>query len=384
ERDSSESDPEDDEIAWRLDEAAEKVSEPRANMEYGLPEYTVDGLVNNFVAQHPDQASSPTGRLAAPVVLPQKRPRDKGRGFVRAYAPMLANCGIDQSTFIDFLDTFDKSTHASQYLTVINTAAQVVGLVPDPIIMAVTISVQVAVGTAKEMQSRHRTNNYLDQMNEKLFRPHGLFCLLMTYKPDAQSSGEPIMTASIISKTITPSDSKFKEQMKNFKLTSGKSQGEIELPEAAPLVYPALEAALEEKSNAFVSSSKFVANYMDRRRAAEYAYQYPNSKLNVPAQKKFASRYSDPSHPANSGSISALLTGGAVDLTKGARERKEMRRDRRRQRRGHAPLTEEEKRRPKQTIIRRLLTQDVLYMMVVNMPTQQEMDHALAVARGEQ
>jgi hypothetical protein len=288
---------------------------------------------------------------------------------------------------------------ASQYLRVINGAAMIVGMVPEPIIMAVTISVQVAVGTAQELQSRHRTNSYLDQMNTKLFQPHGLFCLLMTYKPDAKSSGEPVMTAGIISKTIEPSDNKFKEQMKMFKLTSGKSKGELELPEAAPLIYPGLEEAIEKK-NVLKGSSKFVADYMDRRSAAAYvsnlclefkgskliaikAYQHPSSKLNVPQEKKFASRYSDPNHPANSGSISALLTGGAVDLSKGKRERRHRIRDKRRQIRGLPPLTEEEKRRPKQTLIGRLLTQNVLYMMIVNMPSQEEMNHAMAVAKGE-
>ncbi|KAF2796343.1 hypothetical protein K505DRAFT_300412 [Melanomma pulvis-pyrius CBS 109.77] len=396
EDDATDSDLEDDEIAWRLDEAAEAAEEQSltkgdTEKKYeaegeALPEYKVEGLVDSFVAHHPAPPpaySPPNGKLSAPVVLPQKRPRNKGRGFVRAYAPMLAECGIDQQTFLEFLDGFDKSTHASQYLTVINGAAMVVGMVPEPIIMAVTISVQVAVGTAQELQSRHRTNTYLDKMNDALFRPHGLFCMLMTYKPDAQSSSEPVMTAGLISKTITPSDSKFKEQIKMFKLTTGKSKGEMELPEAAPLVYPALEKVMEQETKTFKSSSQFVADYMDRRSAAKYAYQHPTSKLNVPQEKKFASRYSDPNHPANSGSISALLTGGAVDLSKGKRERRQRIRDKRRQRRGLAPLTEEEKRRPKQTLIGRLLTQDVLYMMIVNMPTQEEMNHALAVAKGD-
>lgn len=72
-----------------------------------------------------------------------------------------------------------------------------------------------------------------------------------------------------------------------------------------------------------------------------------------------------------------------MDLSKGKRERRQRIRDKRRQRRGLAPLTEEEKRRPKQTLIGRLLTQDVLYMMIVNMPTQEEMNHALALAKGD-
>jgi hypothetical protein len=46
---------------------------------------------------------------------------------------------------------------ASQYITVINIAAGIVGFVPGPITMAVSISVQVAAGTAKELQTRHRS-----------------------------------------------------------------------------------------------------------------------------------------------------------------------------------------------------------------------------------
>ena len=121
EDDASDSDLEDDEIAWRLDEAAEAADEQSHPTEKKKeaegdepPEYTVNELVDNFVAHHPAPPpaySAPIGKLAAPVVLPQKRPRAKGRGFVRAYAPMLAECGIDQSTFLEFLDGFDKSTH---------------------------------------------------------------------------------------------------------------------------------------------------------------------------------------------------------------------------------------------------------------------------------
>ena len=41
--------------------------------------------------------------LPAPVILPQRRPKNKQRGFVRGYAPLLGECsGIDQQTFLDF------------------------------------------------------------------------------------------------------------------------------------------------------------------------------------------------------------------------------------------------------------------------------------------
>ena len=51
----------------------------------------------------------PTAKLPMPVVLPQRRPRNRNRGFVRAYAPVLADQDIDQPLFFDFLDGFEKA-----------------------------------------------------------------------------------------------------------------------------------------------------------------------------------------------------------------------------------------------------------------------------------
>jgi hypothetical protein len=95
--------------------------------------------------------------------------------------------------------------------------------------------------------------------------------------------------------------------------------------EAAPLVYPTLDKVASEMSgdgapqmqSAYKRSSAFVANYLDRRAQAEYfGTQGEGSSLNVPGAtdgQKFATRYSDPNHPANSGGILALLTDGVVD-----------------------------------------------------------------------
>src|ERR1700744_6157032 len=49
--------------------------------------------------------------------------------------------------------------------------------------MAVTTVVQVVAGTAKELQTRHRSNTFLDLVNEKLFKPRGLYALVMAFDP---------------------------------------------------------------------------------------------------------------------------------------------------------------------------------------------------------
>ena len=47
--------------------------------------------------------------LQHPVVVPQRRPRTRSRGFMRAYAPELGGCQVDQALFLSFLEGFDDA-----------------------------------------------------------------------------------------------------------------------------------------------------------------------------------------------------------------------------------------------------------------------------------
>jgi hypothetical protein len=274
-------------------------------------------------------------------------------------------------------------------------AAMVSGFVPNPIVMATAIAIQVASGTAQELQARYRTNTFLDQINESLFKPRGLYAMIMTFKPERPTeryfnTNINDATSAALTKSITPPTSSLNANLRNLRLSSGVSKGEMSLPESAPLIYPALDIAAasaastdqalpEKKQSALKSSGSFIAEYLDRRAQAEYAGANPNSRLTgPPPSKQFASRYSDPNHPANSGTILGLLTGGHFD----PKARRRGRRAERRARRRGVPLTEadiknaEMGRRPvgRQGLIRRVLQKDVLYLMIVNLPTMQEMD----------
>jgi hypothetical protein len=89
---------------------------------------------------------------------------------------------------------------------------------------------------------------------------------------------------------------------------------------------------------------------------------------------QFKSRYSDPNHPANSGSIISLVTGGYVNPF----ERRDRRRYERRQMR--EKLTGIPARKPGEGgYIKRALTEDVAYLLIVNMPSEEE----LAMARAK-
>ena len=271
----------------------------------------------------------------------------------------------------------------------------IVGFVPDPIVMATTIAIQVAASTAQELQARYRTNTFLDQINESMFKPRGLYAMIMTFKPDRPTeryfnANINDVTSAALTKSLTPPTSGLNAGLRQIRLSSGVSKGEMSLPESAPLIYPALDAAAanaastdqalpEKKRNALKSSGSFIANYLDRRAQAEYAGSNPNSKLaSPPPSKPFASRYSDPNHPANSGTLLALLTGGHFD----PKGRRRVRRAERRARMRGVHLTDTDLKNAgmgrspmrRQGLIRRVLQQDVLYLTIVNLPTQREMD----------
>jgi hypothetical protein len=152
-----------DEEAWQLDEASRELVETPSD-EQRTPQ-EVGSLIDAFIRSHPPPSPhAPHAPLPCPVILPQRRPRDKKRGFVRAYAPVLEDCGIDQATFLEFLKTFQMSCRADKWLQVVNLSAGIVGLVPGPITMGVSIAVQFAVGVAMEVQRLSRLVEFPDLM----------------------------------------------------------------------------------------------------------------------------------------------------------------------------------------------------------------------------
>ena len=97
-----------DEDNWELDEAQRDVAPSDALV--GENGRDVDEILDAFFKKHhePPQYTE-TGQLPCPVILPQRRPQMNTRGFVRAYAPVLQSCDIDQSTWMDFLNGFHKA-----------------------------------------------------------------------------------------------------------------------------------------------------------------------------------------------------------------------------------------------------------------------------------
>lgn len=120
ESDSDESAAGNDEADWQLDEAAQQHTEATNMRGDSGREIGADELVQSFMAEHPPPSyAAATGKLSCPVIIPQRRPQDKSRGFVRAYAPMLADCGISQATFLSFLKALQQAEKVRLSLRII-------------------------------------------------------------------------------------------------------------------------------------------------------------------------------------------------------------------------------------------------------------------------
>lgn len=267
-----------DEEAWALDDAEtallddeNKVEEPKAKLGYDAQE-SVASMTTRIIANCPPPPSPPH-RLDQLVILPERRPGDRKRGFVRAYAPVLSASGIDEKTFLAFLDIFGKATHSSPILKVVQVGASIAGFVPEPTTQIVSTVVGVAVGAAQEVQSRQRTASFMDEINERLFEPRGLYALIMSYKAEQKTAVE-VATLDFNELVAKRQKSNSHTVKGALKLGAGTTHGALELPPAAPLKYPELDEAVmggdAEKAAKVKVAGAFLNDYFDRRAQATY------------------------------------------------------------------------------------------------------------------
>ncbi|KAJ5758947.1 hypothetical protein N7520_006103 [Penicillium odoratum] len=451
-----------DEEAWQLDEMADAL--PTYNEVEGQPgslsrsntdndpdtiregdsedtkEKKIERMVRNIVAMA--GPPGPKTRLPYPVIIPQRRPGSKKRGFVNAYAPILEQTGISQEVFIKFINDFNKATLADLWIRVIVVTASIAGWGYMWQVSVAAIAVQTVFETVAQFQNRKRTTNFLDKINEELFIPRGQYCLIMKFKdqpdkPKKNASKEPadalgdvfsmeqvradgtqvepaspnpagtgpseFDAARTISKyTHTenhPDMPAWKQRMKGYRFQSGETHGDLALPESAPLIYPRIDKAAQREAEgkapktSFQNSRTWASDYWDRRRQMFFEAEHKGSGLAVPEEKRsgFTSRYNDPNHAANNGNLISALTGGLVkpgpSMFEKATNKMRERENRKRASQGLPPvetetLKEKIARKKKETGSRiRILREDVMYLMIVNMPTPEELEESVARAR---
>ncbi|KAM0314776.1 hypothetical protein ACHAO8_004438 [Botrytis cinerea] len=400
---------EDDEGDWIRDDTQAEMS-PYDQEIVDEPE-SVKQILGDFGKQHPGISFSTRPDikqgLPVPIIIPERRPGSKHRGFVRAYAPILIDCGIDQDTFMDFLVGFEASIKASPYFHVINLAvaasvmAEGLAVAPSIIVHAAAFAVHTSIefGRRAYMSKEYvpsdplivklggmnlillpRQNKYLVGMNEKLFKPHGLYAMLMTWKSSNSAASQPLVsTVDMNTKLVKSVASREVQGRSGFHSASGKTIGQSQMPESAELIFPLLEKATDEqKVNAMKKAGVWFGDWRDKRSTSRFATENPSTTLAINTGEKQvpSSRWADPSHPVNQGGIIGVLSGGHL----GRAARKE----RRRERKG---LPKDESPKPHRTSIlrtaKRKLHEDVMYLMIVNMPSDEEMKIVTSMARGK-
>ncbi|KAG8169870.1 hypothetical protein KVR01_000615 [Diaporthe batatas] len=242
-----------DEVAWALDEVQDDISTNSGTTT--PPDHNPPGspkLAESFLQSHPPtEGTKASGRLELPVVITQRRPKARTRGFIRAYAPVLQNVGIDQETFIEFIDQLNKAVEPSPWISAIDLASLAGHAFPEPIHLLISASALMATQITAEVVSRSKSNAFLDKMNQDFFKPKGLIALVVTWKPNQDGSEQNAtsivdidMSAAAVKKNSRGDDpAGLKRSRSTIQMPSA---GEMfELPEFAPLVFPKLEAATE-------------------------------------------------------------------------------------------------------------------------------------------
>ncbi|TQV96189.1 hypothetical protein V2A60_003373 [Cordyceps javanica] len=278
----------------------------------------------NRRSQSPQMAPGP---LSLPVVIPQQRPGSPERGFMAAYAPMLESAGIDQRTFMSFLDEFNTAVQGNKFLAGVQVVSFGVGFTPEIITTCVATAVQMGANVANRGYVKHKTNSTLDKFNNEVFGPRGLFCMIMKYDPIGQ---DPVLAEKAASSPLNKFGGNGQKSWLKDPV-SGTSEGMHGLPSAvAPLIYmddrrahkeylagdgkispersPVEKPTTKQKAkNAFENFN----DYLDRRARAKYASENQGDILNTPLTKGFSNKFLDPNSSMNNGGLLGFISGGA-------------------------------------------------------------------------
>lgn len=340
-------------------------------------------MLQTFAQRHPPPPGG-TSSLPSLVLLPQRRPKSQHKGFVRAYAPVLEQCGIDQDTWLEFLDGFEKSISKSSWFHVTNAGIMVAGnaaaltLGISPILHLVSTAVHVSVEASRRGYLNYQQNGYLDVMNQQFFTPRGLYCMVIKYEPSSSDIVQNVDLDRNISQSIggRQDQSKWRSIFKN---SSMKIENDLEIPAIAPLVFPGLDDLSEKSTSSSLKHfGHVIQDYQNRRAAAKFEAENPNSHMPAAPRKEFASVYGDPNSTVNSGDLISLASKGTKTslgpsggLSERIRERREGVRARRKQKKEKRPL-------------HKLMRAHALYLMVTNLPSQEVLDRVAAQMENEE
>ncbi|KAK1995541.1 hypothetical protein LX36DRAFT_547627, partial [Colletotrichum falcatum] len=187
----------------------------------------------------PPPSSSPRAvafmRLARPVIIPQRRIMNRSRGFVCNYSSSLRDAGINEKAFSTFIDQLNRLAELKPRAQAIDFSG-FAHLCPNTHHdVFFSVAVGMAFETAKGIQHGTAMNKLVDKTNDELFRPRGLVCLLMTWKPEGPQGSSPDRATR--ARPLQMANSEHRGGAKGPKANLGPVQGKgmLEWPQPAPL-----------------------------------------------------------------------------------------------------------------------------------------------------
>jgi len=133
-------------------------------------------------------------------------------------------------------------------------------------VLAGTVA-QVIVGAAMEYQRRKRSHSYLDQINEQLFKPRGLYAVVMTYVPNAP---RPVTSEQVNMNDLLTGKQRYNTSIPGLKLVKEESYGEPELLDSTSLVLPGIDEVAKAQllqENAMKRAARWTGGYMTGEQA---------------------------------------------------------------------------------------------------------------------
>lgn len=146
-------------------------------------------------------------KLESPIAIPQTSP-GLGKSFLRAWAPILQYHNLSASDLVSFIDNLNVVSTSSPPLQILDLAGGAVGMVPHHWAQLAGLALQ---GTAKigiAMVSKGRTEMYMREVNERIFKPRGLKVNIVSteaMRAILRIPADQIALAPLIGQTMTMS-----------------------------------------------------------------------------------------------------------------------------------------------------------------------------------
>ncbi|KAL2061309.1 hypothetical protein VTL71DRAFT_7582 [Oculimacula yallundae] len=131
-------------------------------------------------------SQSKQGALLYPVIIPQHIHKNTNYWPI-SYSPSLMNCGVDQTTFLAFIESFNESTKLSPNIDVINIDQLPSNNRWREASSDISIIIPAAVRIFKEVARNGSSNEFLTRANERIFQVRGLYAMILISLPDIPS-----------------------------------------------------------------------------------------------------------------------------------------------------------------------------------------------------